>query len=88
VFTKTLGLKWLIGFLLLRNSYLETVGNTWDYWEQTIAVGATSGEQWRLFHARACPALLDMKGGMLFRHQFAVYLENELLAVQFKLACL
>jgi hypothetical protein len=75
-------------FLLLRNAYLETVGNTWDYWDQSIVVGATSGEQWRLFHVRALTSSLDMTGGMQFRHQFGVYLEDEMLAMQFKLACL
>jgi hypothetical protein len=67
-------------FTLLRNAYVETVGDTWEHMETLYVIGATSGERWRLFQVSALP-------GSLFKHQFAVYIEDELLAIQFKLAC-
>jgi hypothetical protein len=75
-------------FLLLHNAYMETVGDSWEYCDNVLVIGAMSGEQWRIFHLSVAERPPDSLGGLLFKHQFAVHLDDELLAVQFKLSCL
>jgi hypothetical protein len=66
------------------NSYLEAMPTKWEYADSINKIVIIGGENWYIWQVKA----ETPRGDFAYAYQYAIYIKDTALAIQFKLSCL